>query len=174
MRRASLLPIIIIASVAVGGLLYLYGGPSFHRPYVNTSPTAPFTPQPQAGLTTLASGDAPNVTDRVNYRITTDAQLTELWQMLYTDSGNPVPNVDFNKYEVLALFDGSHTTGGYGIQLTSLKDAGGTRTVVITHFIPGDSCVPPGGISSPFLLVEVPKSSLPIDRVEQTVANQCE
>lgn len=172
--RAPLLPIIILAAVAVGGLLYLYGGPAFHKSYVNSSPTAPFVPQVQPGITVLASGDAPTVSQRVNYLITTNDQLTQLWQMLYTDSGQPVPNVDFNTNEVLALFDGSHSTGGYGIQLTSVDDSGGKRTVTITHFAPGDSCVPPGGATSPFIIVSVSKSSLPIDRIEQTVQNQCE
>lgn len=173
MRNATTLPIIILAAVVVGGLLYLYGGPAFHKSYVNQSPTAAFTPQMQPGLTTLASGDAPNVTGRVNYRITTDAQLAQLWQMLYTDSGQHVPNVDFNTYDVFALFDGSHSRGGYGIQLTSVNDSITQRTVTITHFIPSDSCPSSGGISSPFVIVEVSKSSLPINRIEQTAVNQC-
>lgn len=174
MKSPTTLPVIVFAAVVVGGLLYLYGGPAFHKSYVGQGPTAPFAPQMQSGLTMLASGDAPNVAERVNYRITTKDQLAQLWKMLYTDSGQPVPDVDFNTDEVLALFDGSHSTGGYGIQLTSVKDSGGQRTVTITHFVPGANCVPPGGISSPFIIVEVSKSSLPINRVEQTVANQCQ
>jgi len=173
MHRATALPFIIIAAVVVGGLLYLYGGPAFHQSYIQqgSTPTAPVVAP--ASLQVIAQGDA-GIGERVNYRITTADQMAELWQMIYTDSGQPVPNVDFSKYEVLALFDGSHTTGGFGIQLASIKDADGQRTVTINHLEPGDSCVPPGGVTSPFVMVRVVKTSLPINRVEQTITKQCE
>ena len=176
MRRAAVLPFIILAAVVVGGLLYLYGGPAFHQTYTESGGTAgPTLPGEQSHFTVLAQGaDASGMDARVNYRIQSADQLVELWQMLYTDSGQPVPNVDFNTYEVLALFDGSHTTGGYGIELTSIVDSGGQRVVTITHIEPGDSCVPPGGVTSPFMIIQVPKSSLPITRIEKTQTNQCE
>lgn len=174
MRRAALIPFIIIAAVVVGGLLYLYGGPAFHETY-QAAPSVPSVFSGAQTLTVLSEGqNAAGVDQRVNYRVTNADQFAALWQMIYTDDGQQAPAVDFAKYEVLALFDGSHSTGGYGIRLASVKDADGARTVTVVHTEPGDSCVPPGGSTSPFVIVQVPLSSLPISRIEQTVTTQCE
>lgn len=175
MQKATLLPVIILVAVAVGGLLYLYGGPSFHQSYL-PSDAASGPGSSQGGATVLAQGDeAAGMDGRVNYRITTPDQLAALWQMVYGQSGGPsVPNIDFNNNEVLALFDGSHSTGGYGIRLDSIKDKGGKRTVTITHVQPDDTCVPAGAATSPFVILEVSKSSLPISRIEQTATTPCQ
>lgn len=180
MHRATLLPIIIIAAVAIGGLLYLYGGPDFHPgPASGTSqsqtPGTPNVPPSGLHLNILAQGqNAPGIDQRVNYRVVNADQLSALWQIIYTDNGQAVPSVDFNRYEVLALFDGSHSTGGYGIQITGINDTNSQRVVSITHIEPGDSCVPSADLTSPFVIVQVQKSSLPISRVEKVFTTQCE
>lgn len=170
------MPFIIVAAVVVGGLLYLYGGPSFHQTYTNTvGNSTSLLPTGNANTTVLAQDvQAANVSERVNYRVTSEDQLAALWQMIYTDNGTPVPTIDFNEYEVLAIFDGSHSTAGYAIQVASVKDTSDARVVTIVHTVPGDSCVPAGGGTSPFTIIQVNKSPLPISRVDQTVTTQCQ
>lgn len=170
-----MLPFIIVAAVVVGGLLYLYGGPAFHQTYTPTGGTPISFSPGQVTTTVLAEGvQAPNADERVNYRVTTADQLAALWQMIYTDNGQPVPSIDFSRYEVLAIFDGSHSTAGYSVHITSVKDTSSARVVTIVHTEPGDSCVPGGGGTSPFTIIQVSKSSLPISRVDQTVTTQCQ
>ena len=123
----------------------------------------------------LAQGqNAAGVNERVNYRIADAGQLNTLWQMVYTNDGPVVPDIDFSRKEVLALFDGSHSTGGYGIRLDGVHDKDGVRTINITHIEPGDSCVPAAGITSPFVIVEVPKTALPLSHDEVTQITECE
>lgn len=175
MHRAAQLPFIIIAAVVIGGLIYLYGGPAFHQAYTDVGTTAPLIPNGQLTVTVLAQDtQAPNADERVNYRVTNEDQLAALWQMIYTDNGTPVPTIDFNKYEVLAVFDGSHSTAGYSVKVASVKDTSDARVVTIVHTEPGDSCVPGGGGTSPFVIIQVKKTPLPISRVDQTVTTQCQ
>jgi hypothetical protein len=183
MRKAALLPVIIIGAVVVGGLLYLYGGPEFHPSQLPTSVSTDASSQPSASqpletkgdISILAQGqNADGVQQRVNYRITNADQLATLWELIYSSNGPAVPSVDFSKKEVLAVFDGTHTTSGFGVIVSGVHDADGVRTVSITHTAPGDSCVPGGGVTSPFMLVVVPKTSLPLSHDETTQVNECE
>jgi len=186
MRKAAFLPVIIIGAVVVGGLLYLYGGPAFHPSALPTTvsvdtssqPTQPSESQPietKGDISILAQGqNAVGIQQRVNYRITNADQLATLWNLIYSSDGPAVPSVDFSKKEVLAVFDGTHTTSGFGILVSGVHDADGVRTVSITHDEPGDSCVPGGGVTSPFMLVVVPKTSLPLSHDETTQVRECE
>jgi hypothetical protein len=175
MHKAVLLPIIVLAATAVGGLLFLYGGAAFHPTLsqsgkennTNSSSVKGIVSVLEEG-TTAASFD-----QRENYRITDAEQFSALWQMLYTDNGPVLPNIDFSKYEVLAVFDGSHTSGGYGIKITNITDANGTRSISVVHTKPGDSCVTSNVVTSPFVIVQVNATTLPLTHVDETQTTQC-
>lgn len=175
MHKAVALPFIVIAAVVIGGLLYLFGGPSFHPDLSVTNPvTAPVKVSGNASTLVLGQGtSAKGLDQRVNYRITNVEQLTTLWQMVYANNGPALPIVDFSKYEVLAVFDGSHTSGGYGVQVKSIEDTGGNRTIHILHTSPGDSCTTTSAVSSPFVIVQVSASPLPVTHIDDMEMNQC-
>ncbi|MDB4992518.1 MAG: putative lipoprotein [Parcubacteria group bacterium] len=175
MHKAVALPFIVIAAVVVGGLLYLFGGPSFHPQISATNPvTAPAKVAGNASTLVLGHGTSANGFDqRVNYRITDVEQFAALWQMVYANNAPALPTVDFSKYEVLAVFDGSHTSGGYDVQVKSIEDASGNRTIHILHSAPGDACTTASAISSPFVIVQVSASTLPVTHIDDTQTNQC-
>ena len=173
MRKGLLLSFIIIASVAIAGLLYLYGGSAF-------DPSAISSSQTQAGanntdFTILSAGqNAVGAEQRVNYRITTEDQLVALWGMVHGENGPVVPKVDFEKYEVLAIFDGSHTTGGYDIRVDDMNEVDGKRVLMLTHTEPGEECVVTQAFTSPFVIIQVAASSLPLGRENHKEINQCQ
>jgi hypothetical protein len=74
------------------------------------------------------------------------------------------PAIDFKKESVVFLFAGQHNTGGWGINVKSVKTSG--KNVVIDAPISG----PPGGgfvtqaITSPFAVVAVKKKNAPLVR----------
>jgi hypothetical protein len=177
MRASLLLPFIVLTAVVVGGLFFLYGGPAFHQSSIPSSGQAPDgTPaeKPNPDFTVLGQGQNANSIDqRVNYRITNADELTAIWELVYGTGGASVPIVDFGRQEVLALFDGSHSTGGYGIALTKIEDMDGTRMITITHTEPGERCITTTSITSPFVLVAVKKSSLPLSHTENTETTEC-
>ncbi len=112
------------------------------------------------------------ITERKNYRIKTQEQLEELWKLVH-GTGAPT-TVDFNTKEVIAVFDGTHVTGGYGVSIVSVVDVkGGARTVSLVRTEPGETCMTTNAITSPFQIVVVEKSSLPLTREEKTVVEEC-
>ena len=133
--------------VAAGAFLYFYdpkaGG--FHEPG-----TIEFT--------VLTEGqNAVNVDTEINYRIENAEEFDALWTLIHGTDRPSMPNVDFERNDVLAVFDGSHSTGGYDIRVTEVVDAELTRTVHITHTRPGTGCMTVSGETSPYELVVVPK-----------------
>ena len=133
--------------VVVGAFLYFYSPESggFHD-----SGSVPYT--------VLTNGqNAVNVDTEINYRISSAEEFDALWSLIHGTDRPSMPAVDFEQNDVLAVFDGSHSTGGYSIRVTEVIDAELTRTVHITHIRPGDDCMTASGQTSPYELVVVPK-----------------
>lgn len=177
MRKAALLPIIIVLAVCIGGLLYLYGGEAFHpvlMPPGKPAPAASYSGANSGDVRVIAQGEnAIQVTKRVNYRITSDEQLATLWQMIYGAEAPQLPQIDFATYDVLAVFDGSHSTTGYAVRVDSIKDTGTMRNLSISHLTPGEGCAVSTRTTSPFVLVQVGKSPLPLSHTDTTEAQRC-
>lgn len=166
MRNVWIVSVIIVAAVVIGGLLYLYGGPAFS---LSSLPQ-----KTDSGFTVIAEGPyAAGIGSRVNYRIRDAGQLEALWKMVYAENGPGVPQVDFSTQEVLAVFDDSHSTGGYGIAVTKVEDTGGKRTVHIAYSVPGERCPLPAGPSSPYQFIVVSKTTVPLAHVDTTDIRQC-
>ncbi len=170
MRDSIVVAFVLSASIAVGGLLYLFGPSVFHQvPNLSGSTSTPGG----VSYVTLAQGQNAHEDDRVNYRIMNADQLGQLWDMVYGQTGPDVPNVDFSKNEVLAVFDGSHTTTGYSVSVQNISDADGQRTVTVQRLAPSDSCPVDSTISSPFIIISVPKTSLPLAHVDVPATSGC-
>lgn len=174
LHKALVLPLIVLAAVALGGVLYMFGGAAFHAQQPSAGEDSSNVGTSKNPVIVLEHGTtAANFDQRVNYRVTDADQLASLWQMLYPDTGPTLPTIDFSKYEVLAVFDGSHTTGGYDVQVVSVKDAAGARTITITHTAPGSQCVTTGALTSPFVIVQVKASTLPVTHIDTAETSQC-
>lgn len=145
--------LIIVGSMCVVALLIGFGllvlGPDLlDRGAKGTTPVV------------LAQGSyARGIDTERNYRISSEEEFNELWKMIHGTDAPPRPSVDFGNQEVLAVFDGSHSTSGYAIEVESVVDDRLTRVVHITHKEPGASCMTAFAESSPFVLVAVPKVS---------------
>lgn len=112
---------------------------------------------------------------RTNYRIEDQDQLVALWSLVYGNNAPNMPGVDFETNEVIAVFDGTHSTGGYRVHVTSVTDTGLNRVVGIEHVEPHADCPVAAVQTSPFELVVVPKMSdaLTLTREETTTISPC-
>jgi hypothetical protein len=143
--------------------------------YVDGSAPVPPSSSGAVEWRVLGEGqDAGSVTERTNYRIKTAAEFEELLSIMYGGAGPSFPTgVNFEKEEVLAVFDGTHSSGGYAIAIESIVDDGLTRKVSLIHREPGEDCMTTSAITSPFLLVAVPKTQLALSKTERTEVVSC-
>lgn len=160
MKDTLIIGAAILVAIAIGAWL-MFGTPV----------PGPAGEEPVA-FSVLKEGDnASALSERKNYRLKTQQELDELWALV---GEGAAPTVDFSTSEVLAAFDGVHPTGGYSVRFVSVDDIAQSRRVVIAHTAPGDGCMTTEALSSPFTMVVVPKSDLPISRIDQEQKNDCD
>ncbi len=153
MRDTIIIAVACLIAIAGGIWLFMWG---------NTEPKGTAVP-----FTILAEGqESGEITMRANYRVKSSAEFSEAWTLVYGPDGPALPSVDFDRYEVLALFDGTHASGGYGIALTAIEDTELSRRVVITHTAPSEECLTTSVITSPYLFASVPRTTLALSREE--------
>jgi hypothetical protein len=175
MRGLTMVLWLSIVAVLIAAVLF-YIGPATSISVIKN--TFGFQVAPASGpvsYTVLAHGSlALSLHERTNYRITTQDNFVQLWTMIYgvTDTTS-LPNVDFTTHEVLALFDGSHSSSGYSISVDGVADYGGVRTVTISHGTLPESCHYAARASSPFVLIVVPKTTFSLAHQDLESAGIC-
>ena len=164
MRDVLIIGIACVATIFLGAWLYFSGVDTLRAP----------APIGGTAFIVLDQGTSSgSLTERKNYRIKNADELNELWYMVH-GTGAPT-TIDFQTKEIIAVFDGTHTTGGYGIYVTSVNDtASANRMISITHIEPGQSCATSDAITSPFQIIVLPKSDAPLVRDEKTVVSDCD
>lgn len=145
------------AVAAIGMALFIFGPASAPSPVPENSGVLAASAVP---FTAIAAGAHSVVSTPVNYIITSDLQLRELWAM--TDAEGPVPNIDFSNNAVIAVFAGTEPSAGYAVAISSVADTPSARTVRITLTKPGGSCVLAQVATAPYEIVELSRTALPL------------
>lgn len=96
-----------------------------------------------------------------NYVIVSRNDFENLWNKVYykTVSKPPLPEIDFNKYIVLAVFQGVKNTGGYDTQIFKISREEGYFDVLVRETSPSPECVTTQALTSPFHIIKVEKMS---------------
>ena len=177
MRDLWILLCICVVSIGLGALLFVYGPPSLQTNVQNALQTTQSQNEgvQQVQFQVLEQGaQTYSIADRTNYRITSNYDLGVLWPLIYGQRDAPdIPKIDFSKYEVLGLFDGTHSVSGYGIQAVSVTDQTPVRTLTIEHLVPSASCKSISGLNEPFELIQVPKTTFSLSHVDKTGTSSC-
>jgi hypothetical protein len=175
MRDLSVIAVISVVAIIIGTVLFFFGPASLQSDVSTALTSAATGGNPSVPYTTLAKGTrAVSITDRTNYHITNSDDFASLWALVYGQKNvPPFPTVDFSKYEILALFDGTHSGGGFDITPASISDANGKRMVVITHSSPDPSCAVATNATSPFVILEVPKTPYSLTHKDVSVVTPC-
>jgi hypothetical protein len=137
----------------------------------NASPSEETTSIPvSVSFTELAQGTKSSIASPANYLITSESQLKELMQIV--GSKDKMPTVDFNKSYVAAVFAGEKPTDGYAIKVSKIEDTD-VRTVTVTFVEPDNSCTKKSSATSPYALIELPKTSLVFTHQKEFTTSSC-
>jgi hypothetical protein len=95
-------------------------------------------------------------------------RTAEEWKKLWADhsarsSDKTPPDVDFSKDMVLAAFMGRCTTGGYSVAIPDARVVGKKLVVSVVETAPGRGRIRNQLITSPFVMVAVKTSSMPVE-----------
>ncbi|CAN5457257.1 hypothetical protein BH10BAC5_BH10BAC5_10110 [soil metagenome] len=69
------------------------------------------------------------------------------------------PAIDFSKYIVIAVFQGTKNNGGYSIKIEKIRyEEDGNVKVTVIETSPGRNCVTTDAITHPYYIVKIPKT----------------
>ena len=113
----------------------------------------------------------------VRLLIDDDAAWAQAWTTLnvsrVVSPPAPRPAVDFAHYSVIIAAQGSHGTGGFGIEVTRLAASSDFLYAEVTSTSPGARCFTTQAFTEPVDVIRIPKPHLPLMFVEHSVVSQC-
>ncbi len=99
------------------------------------------------------------VAKRATITAATQGQWRKLWSLLAANRvpPPPAPTVDFTKHAVVGVFMGLHNTGGFAVEILSVKRDGNKLIVVIKETIPQLGQAVTQALTQPFSVVLIPR-----------------
>lgn len=156
------LGVVIYTLNYVGLLSFIDYSPGDEPPQQVAATVVPFTQ--------IAQGSESKVSTRVNYVISSQEELVSLWKLI--DAKGTPPTIDFSANEVIAVFAGEKNSGGYGIRVRSITDAA-DRDVTVELQIPSSSCMTASVITTPYQVVSMPVTKLPLSHKDISATIGC-
>ena len=110
--------------------------------------------QVTVAFTTVARGTDSRISEPREVVVRT----TDEWQTLWKAHGNTrLPTVDFSKSTVIGVFLGTRMTGGYAVDIVSVRAQGATTVVEYRERRPDPDAFLLQALTAPFHLVSIPR-----------------
>jgi hypothetical protein len=106
----------------------------------------------------IASGEHAVGYDKPAYvLVTSKDQLTNLWYQAFGTQLQvpPVPQIDFSRETVVAIFDGQRPTGGYGVDIRGVSVDNGELYVDVVPKSPAPGAATTQAVTSPWVIIHV-------------------
>ena len=122
-------------------------------------------------FTTIVQGEQSGVAARVNYLITSPDELSALWASIRATS--TPPSIDFTTQAVLAIFAGESSEASVSVAKITDALGAGQRMVSIAITKPDVFCTGEVTTTSPYAIVAVPATSLPLTHEDIVTTANC-
>lgn len=150
--RLGLLSVLLLfGGAAIGGM-------NLRGSAMNDTPggqDAKPTPVPQGNWETKGSRSG---VKQPKQAVVRDAKAFQaLWKEHTSATEQPLPTVDFKKYDVVAVFAGSKSTGGYEVAIEGVTVKGKVAVVQATLYKPAPGAMTTQAFTAPYAFRAVPK-----------------
>jgi len=115
-----------------------------------------------ASVRVLAEGSRSGIVKPARRIARTETEWRALWIAHYP-RGTNMPRVDWAREMVVAVFLGERPTGGYRIAVREAREAGGKLRLTVVESKPPPEALTTQAFTSPFQIVAVKKSRLPVE-----------
>jgi hypothetical protein len=124
-------------------------------------------PRPDAAIRTIERGQTSRVGSAREVVARTPQEWAGLWHAHAPE--RPVPDVDFSRETVVAVFLGSRPTAGYSVEIVGVKEGVGGLVVQYYETAPRADMIRAQIITDPFHIVAIPKATgnVVFERVER-------
>ena len=131
--------------------------------------------EPPASFETIAK-DSPLIgnTERRNYVIRDDIAWENLWGRIHPDESQrhpPLPEVDFTRNMVIAVFQGTRAPG-YSTEVMAVVSDDPVK-VFVTETSPGETCIVPQVARYPHHIIETPRIDTEVEFLIEHKITHC-
>jgi len=116
-----------------------------------------------------------SINDKRFVLLNSEAEYRKLWDEFYSelDQLPMMPEVDFSKYSVIAVFMGVKNTGGFDIKINNITSSGGKLIVNVTETSPGINCIVTDAITKPCDFVRIGKTDKEAEFKVNSITADC-
>lgn len=151
------------AKLAIDGLKEYKQTVFYVQNVIRTDNTAYIPPAETLVWDILAKGNNAVGSETAEYQIIQNSSsLLNVWNRAYGNqlSVPPLPNVDFNKETIIAVFMGQKSTGGYALKLENIQIDGNELFLDLSQIVPGADAITTMAFTHPWILVKVLRGGL--------------
>ncbi|MEW6417166.1 MAG: protease complex subunit PrcB family protein [Nitrospirota bacterium] len=127
-----------------------------NRPIVST-PLPPIIEERELVFKTIEKGYYSGHDERRNYAIINNNDWKNLWDKVNSNiTPKPfLPEIDFSRSMIVAVFQGAQGTGGYAIDIVKVVETENTLEVFVKEMSPGRGCGVTFLVTQPYHIIEV-------------------
>lgn len=107
---------------------------------------------------TIAKDFYSGQTQKENFVIENEDDFMSLWDKIYPEPRPDIPDVDFEKYTVIAVFQGQMTTGGYEIRVNKVVEEKNNILVYIEEISPDPQDIVTQALTSPYHIIKMERT----------------
>ena len=113
----------------------------------------------ELAIETLARGNQSGQSGAAQYVVQDGAAWSTVWAQANATvmPAPPLPEVDFTREMVIAVFQGTKPSAGYSVNIARVLDSGNTVEVFVEDTSPGPQCFAASVLTSPYHIVKVQK-----------------
>ncbi len=123
----------------------------------------------------IHGGTSTAVTEKKQVVATNNDDYQKLMNEVYAnlDQMPRIPDVDFSKNDVVAVFMGAKSTGGYSIKVDKVIKRTDAVTVAVNEISPGPKCAVTQMITQPYEIIKVPKLNQKVKYIFKQKVDEC-
>jgi hypothetical protein len=131
--------------------------------------------QEELGFTTISVGTFSGYGRQANLVIQDSQAWIDLWNqhMLFMVEPLPVPEVDFSKDMIVAVFMGVVNTGGYSLHINEVVETDSVIVVKMERTEPGPTCIVPQVLTQPYHMIQITRTEKPVTFEVTTEILEC-
>jgi len=124
----------------------------------------------------LLESNFSSVSDKRHLLIKNSEDYQKLMSEVYAnlDQMPRIPDADFTKNYIIAVFMGPRSTGGYSVSIDKIKESSSRITVYTVENSPGKNCVVTQGESRPYIIVRIPKIDKEVKFKTKEIIKDCQ
>ena len=120
------------------------------------------TPAEELEYREVGKGEYGAIEEKKGVVVRSSEEWADLWADLFPTQ-QIASAINFDENMLIAVFSGEKSTGGYSVEIKRVDEFADKIQVSVIENMPGEGCIVTQALTSPYHIVEIDKSSKPVE-----------